>query len=595
MQKWSISKASFLLFCETSIQCLHTTVDHLNERELTRPADRPYTNGYFLDLVEQVRQYASLISANRAQADTGRSSSNNDNDNDAENGDEHDASDAGYAELLLWIRTLTLTVHGSDHTLELVGGLGQTGRQAELIMTRGNRAVSLRTGEEVSAEESRQGTKRAAEETDEDEAARVMARRRKSAALAGPVEQRCPECDKSFKRPCDLTYVPCLPHLPIHDSFYVPCHADMPRRKHEKTHSRPWKCSEAGCKYHAYGWPTEKERDRHVNDKHSAAPPMHRCQFPPCPYESKRESNCKQHMEKAHGWNYVRSKNNGKTGRRAAAAAANAAAAAGRTPPTPMTNSSPASGAFTAPTPDFSDNAMVPSPSMGSAALPDDAFMADTLPFADIFGAPGPAVPWADSGVDYSPLLPPSQLIRTNGLAWDAPPSSGATFDANAARDEESLFGTDFNWSRNADATLSGPSPLANFQLATPATSVASHPADAFGPPYTAVPYAADPHAAPHSASLSPGGHGDAMLYSPASAHEDAIAADEGFDDFAPPRGGGGDFSLYDDAAPPASGALFGEVPSAAYGRAGEAPTGWSGRGTDLAHQLGFHEDAMEE
>ena len=68
MKKWSVSKASFLLFSETSIQCIHTTVEYLNERDQTRPNDRPYTNGYFLDLVEQVRQYASMIQTSRARS-----------------------------------------------------------------------------------------------------------------------------------------------------------------------------------------------------------------------------------------------------------------------------------------------------------------------------------------------------------------------------------------------------------------------------------------------------------------------------------------------------------------------------------------------
>ena len=66
-KKWSVSKSSFLLFCETSIQCIHTTVDYLNENDQRRPTDRPYTNGYFLDLVEQVRQYASVLAASRAR------------------------------------------------------------------------------------------------------------------------------------------------------------------------------------------------------------------------------------------------------------------------------------------------------------------------------------------------------------------------------------------------------------------------------------------------------------------------------------------------------------------------------------------------
>ena len=88
----------------------------------------------------------------------------------------------------------------------------------------------------------------------------------------------------------------------------------MSYRKHEKTHSRPWKCADPACKYSQTGFPTEKERDRHVNDKHSESPTEYRCLFPPCQYHSKRESNCKQHMEKAHKWSYLRSKTNNRSG-----------------------------------------------------------------------------------------------------------------------------------------------------------------------------------------------------------------------------------------------------------------------------------------
>ncbi|KAH7364784.1 hypothetical protein BKA65DRAFT_144371 [Rhexocercosporidium sp. MPI-PUGE-AT-0058] len=78
---------------------------------------------------------------------------------------------------------------------------------------------------------------------------------------------------------------------------------------------RVWKCPVESCKYNEYGWPTEKERDRHHNDVHSSAPIMYTCMFKPCPYKSKRESNCKQHMEKAHGWEYVRSTRREKRGK----------------------------------------------------------------------------------------------------------------------------------------------------------------------------------------------------------------------------------------------------------------------------------------
>ncbi|KAF3904572.1 hypothetical protein ABW21_db0202808 [Orbilia brochopaga] len=92
-------------------------------------------------------------------------------------------------------------------------------------------------------------------------------------------------CGKKYNRPCDL-------------------------KKHGKTHSRPHKCSEPSCLYHDKGFPTEKERDRHETDRHSESPQMWYCEFPPCPYKSKRESNCKQHMEKQHDYHYERSKHN---------------------------------------------------------------------------------------------------------------------------------------------------------------------------------------------------------------------------------------------------------------------------------------------
>ncbi|KAJ6126371.1 hypothetical protein N7523_001983 [Penicillium sp. IBT 18751x] len=109
-----------------------------------------------------------------------------------------------------------------------------------------------------------------------------MARRKKNAPPMN-INQKCNRCDKVFKRPCDFN-------------------------KHEKTHSRPWKCTEPNCKYFQIGWPGEKERDRHFNDTHSDTPNLFKCQYQPCTYACVRESNCKQHMEKAHGWVYVRSK-----------------------------------------------------------------------------------------------------------------------------------------------------------------------------------------------------------------------------------------------------------------------------------------------
>ncbi|KAH8883943.1 hypothetical protein GQ53DRAFT_662908 [Thozetella sp. PMI_491] len=251
----------YLDFCLTTVRCIQATVEYLSDREQTRPRDLPYTSGYFIDLVDQIRQYAQQLA---------------------------DAKEKGE-------KTQEMDIDPTDE-IKLHGGIHINGRPAELVRVKKNgKAISMATGEPVDmVDEETDGAvqiKRSASEEleDEEEIMRSMARRKKNASPEELAPKKCrePGCNKEFKRPCDLT-------------------------KHEKTHSRPWKCPVPTCKYHEYGWPTEKEMDRHHNDKHSSAPPMFECLYKPCPYKSKRESNCKQHMEKAHGWVYVRTKTNGK-------------------------------------------------------------------------------------------------------------------------------------------------------------------------------------------------------------------------------------------------------------------------------------------
>ncbi|PWW79303.1 hypothetical protein C7212DRAFT_355345 [Tuber magnatum] len=115
--------------------------------------------------------------------------------------------------------------------------------------------------------------------------------RRKASVQAGKPDEEdapiyyCDQCNREFPRPCDLT-------------------------KHKKTHERPFKCEDENCKYYIDGFPTNKERERHQNDIHVANSKEWNCTYSPCTYKSKRESNCKQHMEKAHGYNYKRMKRN---------------------------------------------------------------------------------------------------------------------------------------------------------------------------------------------------------------------------------------------------------------------------------------------
>ena len=82
------SPTKYLRFCERTIRVLHTTVTKLHETDQKAPADRPYTQGYFFDLVEQVqrrqtpmswhsradssmqiRRYATILAAERERAE----------------------------------------------------------------------------------------------------------------------------------------------------------------------------------------------------------------------------------------------------------------------------------------------------------------------------------------------------------------------------------------------------------------------------------------------------------------------------------------------------------------------------------------------
>jgi len=285
VQEFSRSPAAYKSFCELSIRCLHLTVNGVHESEQCLPTDRPYTNHYFVDLVEQIRRYAAILAATREKQAKGLELT------------EMDVTPYVHPYPKeyqpITIRQLNGQANLCDRgeQLELHGGSGTMTRQAELVRKRdgGKSYISLADDRLVSPEEvASSSAKRSMADSfaDDDGAHRSMARRKKN-ELPRTYTCKSSGCHKEFKRPCDLT-------------------------KHVKTHERPWKCPEVGCKYHDYGWPTEKERERHVNDRHSDAPSRYNCLFEGCTYTSKRESNCKQHMEKSHGWEYVRSKNNSK-------------------------------------------------------------------------------------------------------------------------------------------------------------------------------------------------------------------------------------------------------------------------------------------
>ncbi|KAI0391990.1 hypothetical protein F5Y17DRAFT_467846 [Xylariaceae sp. FL0594] len=460
----------YLDFCLTSIRCIQATVEYLSDREQTRPNDRPYTGGYFIDLVDQIKKHAIELKASRDRLAAG------------EKLDEMDAESYVSAPLTFCCQPAHTLLRSDE--IRLVGGVAKTGRPAELVRIKKNgKAVSLATGtviENLDEEEAKAAAnpirfKRSMSEQaeDDEEIMRSMARRKKNATPEELAPKKCthPGCTKEFKRPCDLT-------------------------KHEKTHSRPWKCPIPTCKFHEYGWPTEKEMSRHVNDKHSSAPAMYECQFKPCPYKSKRESNCKQHMEKAHGWTYNRTKVP-KKGSKAGSVAQQ----------TPSLNHLP--------TPDSDQANTVMTP-------PDDEFLSALGDTHDFF----PRYPSAeefDAGLyDHPPF---------DDISLEYSPIDNGTPSTDAGRFTFQEMTPDFGETEDIYGALA--------QVPTPSFPIYDKTVPAtLDNNYNTAMYPSAP--LPH---FSPSGHGNTMLYTPIS----MVDIDEGFDDFHPIGADhlGGDFTLF--------------------------------------------------
>lgn len=108
-----------------------------------------------------------------------------------------------------------------EERLALYGGLTQNGRPAELVRIKNGQSISLRTGSVLESNYTSAGAKRSAGEDSDDDPLRSMARRRKSAQPAVKEVQQCQECDKIFKRPCDLTYDLTTRMLSDHTNFSI--------------------------------------------------------------------------------------------------------------------------------------------------------------------------------------------------------------------------------------------------------------------------------------------------------------------------------------------------------------------------------------
>lgn len=479
-------------FCMSTIICIQTalTMGNLSDSDRTRPQDRPYTAGYFTDLVAQVQQAALQISASREKEAKGEKLT----EMDAKISDE----------------------------IKLYGGLAENGRPAELVRMKNGTAISVATGEPVDMEAKSHPMKRSLSEDDED-VRRSMARRKKSATAAELAPKECRQCGKTFPRPCDLT-------------------------KHEKTHSRPWKCADADCRYSQEGWPTEKELIRHQNDRHSKAPKMYHCLYKPCQYKSKRDSNCKQHMEKSHGWVYERTKSNGKKRKTDGPAQRPTPRDTGL--PTPVEqlhddfeNQNNGSVAYeqSVYSPGAFGNQNNGSAYQNSAYSPED------------YSAPSSFSPALNDDLDLDVM--PQLHVEDYSNSPNSNMRHGST-DSSVP----SPYGSDtlagFHL-ENGNESLVDFSPHSNYNwefpyyaMDIPAPSVYQDELPEFTPPSCV---------GNQVQQISPGGHGNHVLYTPASLQ----AVDEGFEDYAP---GGNDFPLYsstmasnDNSRVP----LFGEIPSA--------------------------------
>ncbi|KAJ5306441.1 hypothetical protein PENANT_c017G05447 [Penicillium antarcticum] len=502
------TRISYLNFCEFTIQCLHTSASHLNDRDQRLPADRPYTNGYFIDLVSQVRRYAAMIRAERERVQATRGGKPEEKSN-------------------------------LVHQAHLEHGVSKDGKPLELVVMQDGKPISMLTGKpyEVDSSVLSSSIKRTINLDDavDEGVQRSMARRKKNAPPMD-INQKCSHCDKVFKRPCDLT-------------------------KHEKTHSRPWKCEDTSCKYFKVGWPTEKERDRHMNDKHSDAPKLFRCGFEPCTYASKRSSNCKQHMEKAHGWKYVRSKNNGRSGSTGSKRDSSVQA----TPQTPSV-STPASKAT-----DFATPITGPSPSPSDQTYnwpePNFNFAEPPAPHSDDFPLFGESPPYLMNDVNSFPtsmnldgfqaqfgagdpngLIPALEMHRQSMNSMSVPSSESVpdlmgpvSFDGSPLAGTDSI-NFDLEWN-NLEYPLNEEYNAMSMRMQAP-----THPMEAmkgYSNEYAQMNNNHLSYGLPNKVSgLSPGAQGNAMLYSPDSSNVGDTLSERY--EYALQPQAGNDFTLFD-------------------------------------------------
>lgn len=355
-----------------------------------------------------------------------------------------------------WADTSSSAPHVSLH-----GGIHQNRKPAELVHhTADGKVISLATDQQISDDELATATlvKRPAIDFHEEDAVRSMARRKKNGL---PEIHKCDFCSKEFRRPCDL-------------------------KKHVMTHVRPFKCPETECKYHVTGWPTQKELDRHCNDKHNPDAKKFPCLF--CPWGAIRQSNLKQHMEKCHGWHYVRLKGKPKNQETAIhpvpqASVPPSPASAMHTPPTPAapspsthpeSHSSRQSSVSMAPPPasgpSHHNTSFISTPSSDFTGHFNMSYTTD-FSFNDLLNHPSfPTTPATSDETHDSVSPSPPSGVMLHGFS-DTSPTSGVMLDSFTDT-LPSHFAFD-----NSDFALPG-----DWQLHSPKSSVKGHDSAAAPP-----------------------------------------------------------------------------------------------------------------
>ncbi len=298
-------------------------------------------------------------------------------------------------------------------------------------------------------------------------------------------------------------------------------------------------------------------------------------------------------MEKAHGWAYVRSKNNGKSGKKLKG---------GKTPPTPQI-STPGSYIFDASSPEtgeapnsyigaYSNERSMDGSAIGSEdSTPHSAIETPFMGMDDTFCPFDPTFAWNESWNGLAPAGASDYTPDSHRLSWDGSMTNAPTLPSSfetslTPSGQDPIFTANFDWSNlGTDNTENTDYTSMNIQLITPASSIDTRSMDAFSRnPSISLEEPLDGKVP----SLSPGAQGNVMLYSPYSQNENTT--DEGYGDFVTDAGKPAtDFPLFGDSHN-ASSLSSADNEQMFQDLATFVPSPWSGRGTELAQQLGMNE-----